>query len=163
MQRDAASRRRRQHERGGSNLSCSIIMEVRMEQTEGLGRQAEVWVDGHLLCVCDGVSAPDARAAPGVLEDVKFEYMGAEGFSWAEAVRGNPAKKRTLEPLGRWSYVGYGQVMSIMPVVIDFGLVVMEDANWTTDEKLVAKFVRIAIDRLEITRATDPDWPEGMR
>jgi len=137
-------------------------MEVRMEHTEGLGKQAEVWVDGHLLCVCDGVSSPDTRAAPGVLEDVKFEYMGAEGFSWAEAIRGNPARRRTLEPLGRWSYVGYGRVMSIMPVVIDFGLVVMEDANWTTDEKLVDRFVRVAIDRLEISRASRPDWPEGM-
>ena len=128
-------------------------MEVRMEHTEGLGKMAEVWVDGHLLYVCDGVSAAGRRVAAGVIEHVKFNYLTTEGFSWQQAVAGNPARKGQLDHIRKWSYAGYGRVRSIMPVVIDFGLLTMEDANWTNDEGLVGQFVRIPIDRLEIGRA----------
>jgi hypothetical protein len=128
-------------------------MEVRMEHTEGLGRLAEVWADGHLLAVCDGVSERGRRCPPGVLERVEFTYTTDEAFTWAQAGRGNPGKRRTLEPVCRWSYVGYGRVVSIMPVVIDFGLLVMEDAHWTTDERLVGAFVRVPIDRLDLRPA----------
>mgnify|MGYP001378586007 CR=1 FL=1 len=138
-------------------------MEVRMEWTDGLGRTAQVWVDGHLLTVCDGLSAPDRRCPPGVLEGVQFGYVTHEGFSWDQAARGNPAGRKRLDPGRGWAYTGYGQVVSVMPVTIDFGLLVMEDANWSTDERLVGRFVRVAIDRLEIRRAAAPDWPAEAR
>jgi len=131
-----------------------------METTEGLGREAEVWVDGHLLVVCDNVSAPGHRSPPGLLENVKFTYMTAEGFTWEQALRENPSKKQTLEHVRSWRYVGYGRVVQVMPVIVDFGLLTMEDANWSTDEQLVGKFVRIPIDRLEIAPAHEDDWPE---
>ena len=49
------------------------------------------------------------------------------------------------------------------PVVIDFGLIQMEDANWTNDEGLVGKFVCVPIDRLSLTRHEDDRWPEELR
>ena len=55
-----------------------------------------------------------------------------------------------------------GQVTAIMPVTIDFGLLQMEDANWTNDESLVGRHVMIAIDRLELVSADQPDWPEEI-
>ncbi len=138
-------------------------MEVRMEITQGLGRRAEVWLDDeHLLTVCDGVSESGRRCAPGLLSGVHLGYMTVEGFSWDVAVKGNLSRKKKLEPDRGWSYVGYGQVKQVMPVVIDFGLLTMSDANWTTDESLVGRFVRIEIDRLELLPANEPDWPEGL-
>ena len=137
-------------------------MEVRMEYTEGRGRKAEVWVDGNLLLVCDGFSPADDPCPPGVMKGVKFTYMSAEGFTWDRATGENRARKRRLEPLDGWSYAGYGQIVSVAPVVIDFGLLQMEDANWTTDEGLVGSYVRIPIDRLEIIVADEPDFPEDI-
>jgi len=134
-----------------------------MEDTSGLGREAEVWVDGTLLCVCDAVSPPGDRCPPGVLDDVKFTYMTAAGFTWAEAIRGNPGRKKRIDPVRRWAYVGYGRVVQVMPVVVDFGLLRMEDANWTSDDGLVGRFVRVQIDRLEISRAGPADWPADAR
>ncbi|MFW6133677.1 MAG: hypothetical protein ACOC8F_07240 [Planctomycetota bacterium] len=125
-------------------------MNVRMEHTEGLGRRAEVWVDGHLLVVCDNVSRPGAPATPGVLEGVKFSYVAAEGFSWSRAVEENPSRRKRLEPVRGWSYVGFGRVRDIMPVVIDFGLLRMTDATPAGDETLTGRYVRVEIDRLEI-------------
>ena len=137
------------------------MAEVRMETTAGLGRAAEVWVDGHLLTVCDGLSKPAERCLPGILQNVQFSYMTAEGFSWDAAGQENQSHRRLLEPLQGWSYTGYGRVVSIMPVTIDFGLLQMEDANWSSDDKLVGRFVKVTIDRLEIRRAHRPDWPAG--
>ena len=134
-------------------------MDVRMEYTGGLGKEAEVWVQGSLLCVCDGVSRPGKPCPPGQLEDVKFSYLTEGGFAWSQAVRGNPGERRRLEPVRRWAYVGFGRVVQVMPVLVDFGLLTMEDANWTNDKELVGKYVRIPIDRLEISRAHRPDWP----
>ena len=131
-----------------------------MEHTEGLGRTAEVWVDGHLLTVCDGVSTASTPCPPGLLAGVKFSYPPAGEFSWAQAAADNPGKKRQIEHLRNWSYAGYGQVLSIMPVVVDFGLIRMEDANWTNDESLLGRFVRIPIDRLEISHG-GTGYPNG--
>ena len=130
-----------------------------METTEGVGRPAEVWVDGNLLCVCDGVSGPARHCPPGMLDNVRFCYMTAEGFSWDQAIRGNVGRKKHLEHVRSWRYVGFGQVVQVMPVIVDFGLLKMEDANWSTNEELVGKFVKVSIDRLEIASAHAPDWP----
>jgi len=130
-----------------------------MESTGGLGREAEVWVDGQLLTVCDGISPAGRRLRPGPLEGVRLAYLTAEGFSWEQAAQGNRARKRALEPEHGWRYVGYGCVVEILPVLVDYGLLTMEDANWTTDERLVGRFVRVPIDRLEIVPAHEPDFP----
>jgi hypothetical protein len=129
-------------------------MEVRMEQTAGLGHLAEVWVDGHSLTVCDSVSTAIARCQPGVLENVTFRYVTDEGFAWSDAILGNPGRRTDLCPVRGWGYVGYGQIMQVMPVVVNFGLLTMEDANWSTDEKLVGRYVKVSIDRLDIVPAS---------
>jgi len=138
-------------------------MDVRMEHTDGLGRKAEVWVGGHLLKVCDGVSEAEKRCPPGAMDDVRFSYVTEAGFTWEEAIRGNPSRRRGLEPLRGWAYAGFGQIVQVMPVVIDFGLMRMEDANWSSDERLVGRYVRVPIDRLEISRANEADWPKDAR
>lgn len=133
-----------------------------MEHTEGLGRLAEVWVDGTLLSVCDGVSRADRPTGPGVMEGVRLQYVSQQGVSLARAAGENRGKKKYLDPVRQWTYVGYGQVVSIMPVVVDFGLLRMEDANWTTDESLLGQYVAVPIDRLEIAPSNEPDWPEEI-
>lgn len=140
-----------------------LPMEVRMERTDGLGRRAEVWVGGNLLEVCDGVSKPDKPCLPGVIEPVRFSYVTEMGHTWEQATRGNPSHRRKLEPIRGWTYSGFGRIVQVMPVLVDFGLLTMEDPNWSNDESLVGKFVKIAIDRLEISWAYSSDWPEGAR
>ena len=125
-------------------------MKVRMECTEGRGGVAEVWVDEALLVVCDGVSRANRRCGRGLREDVKFRYTTDESVSWDRAICDNPGRKVVLEPLEGWAYAGYGRVEQVMPVVIHFGLLKMEDPNWSTDENLIGQFVRVPIDKLEI-------------
>jgi len=127
-----------------------------MEFTRGLGKEAQVWVDGRLLTVCDGLSQANQPCPPGILHNVRFTYVTLEGFTWEQALRGNPARRKQLEPVRRWSYAGYGQVLSILPVMVDFGLLVMEDPHWTYEERMAGRYVRIPIDRLEISGVSPP-------
>lgn len=138
-------------------------MEIRLECTEGPARVAEAWVNGRLLIVMDEYSRPGEDVTAGVLTDARFTYLTEEGFSWDQAIAGNRAERRIIEHVRGWRYVGCGKVLQIMPVVIDFGLLQMEDANWSHDESLVGQFVRVQIDRLSITRALVEDWPEDTR
>ena len=126
------------------------MREVRMEHTEGLGKQAEVWVDGALLTVCDGISTADKPVPPGLVEDVRFRYNTDECVSWDRAIADNPSRRVALERVKKWSYTGFGRVEQVLPVIIHFGTLRMEDPNWSTDENLIGKFVRVGIDRLEI-------------
>jgi hypothetical protein len=138
-------------------------MKVRMEHTRGLGREAEVWVKGSLLTVCDGISAPNRRTPPGPLENVRLRYTNDEAYSWADAIRRNPQKRITLEPVRSWAYRGFGRVEQVMPVVIHFGLLRLEDPNWETAEDLVGKYVCVPIDKLELVPAKPTDYPEDAR
>jgi len=38
----------------------------------------------------------------------------------------------------------------------------MEDANWTTDERLVGQWVQVPIDRLDLSPAGESGWPGGL-
>jgi hypothetical protein len=138
-------------------------MEVRLESTAGLARQAEVWVDGTLLTVMDEYSLPGVNTPPGLLGDARFVYMTEEAFAWEAAALGNRSARQLLDPVRTWRYVGYGQIVQVMPVMIDFGLLTMEDPNWSTDERLVGRFVRVAVDRLSLIRFVAPDWPANAR
>ena len=137
-------------------------MEVRLESTQGLGKLAEVWVDEQLLGVCDNISLGDSRQRPGVLEGVQFRYVSDEPIQWADALAGNRARKKMLQHVRGWTYLGYGQVASIMPTIIDFGTLIMTDPNWTTDDSLVNKYVLVQIDRLELIPSSKSDWPPGL-
>ena len=121
-----------------------------MEHTAGYGQQAEVWVNGVLLTVCDGVSESHRKCPPGELEGVRFRYLSESPPSMVEMSAGNTKKQKAIEPQRDWSYVGYGRIVSIMPTEIDFGLLTMEDAHWTTDNTMVGEYVCVPIDRLEI-------------
>lgn len=137
-------------------------MDVRLENTRGLGKLAEAWLGEQLLAVCDSVSPAGGRQPPGVLEGAQFRYVADAPIDWPEALAGNRARKKQLNHVRGWSYIGYGQVVSIMPTIIDYGLLVMTDPNWTTDESIVNKYVRVQIDRLELIPSSRSDWPEGL-
>ncbi|MDP7286702.1 MAG: hypothetical protein QGH94_01780 [Phycisphaerae bacterium] len=138
-------------------------MEVRMEHTEGFARKAEVLLDNESLIVCDGVSTPEMRCGPGVIENVKFSYPSLEGFQWSQAIKDNPSNRVRLEHIRGWSYMGFGRVLSIMPVTIDYGMIQLEDPNWSDDEALAGKYVKVMIDRLDLNIDDGKQWPEELR
>ena len=144
-------------------MTPAADMEVRMEHTEGFARKADILLGEESLIVCDGVSTPEVRCSPGVIENVKFSYPSLEGFEWSRAVRDNPSNKVRLERISGWSYTGFGRVVSIMPVTIDFGMLELEDPNWSDDENLAGKYVKVSIDRLDLSVDDSRQWPEELK
>jgi hypothetical protein len=138
-------------------------MDIRLEHTDGHGLEAHIWLDGQLLRVCDKLSPPGGKTPPGLLEAVELTYFTGEGVSWERAGEENSGRRRELVPVRKWEYEGFGRVVGVAPVVIDFGCCRMEDPNWTTDRTLIGRYVRVPIDRLEIHTANRPDWPEEVR
>ncbi|MCP4375130.1 MAG: hypothetical protein GY794_02965 [bacterium] len=134
-----------------------------MEHTDGFARKAEVLLGDESLIVCDGISSPEVRCVPGLIENVRFSYPSLEGFQWFEAVRDNPSNKIRLEHVRGWSYVGFGRVVSIMPVTIDFGMLTLEDPNWSDDKDLAGKYVKVSIDRLDLSIDDGKQWPDELK
>jgi len=128
-------------------------MNVRMEHTKGRGAEADVWVDGALLTVCDGLSESGKPCRPGVIEDARFRYVTESPPPVEELLAGNPKHEKGLDPVRSWTYVGYGQIVDIMPTVIDFGVVRMECPQWLTDSGVIGQYVRVPVDRLELEAA----------
>ena len=134
-----------------------------MEHTEGFARKAEILLDNESLIVCDSVSTPELRCIPGVIENAKFSYPSLEGFEWPQAVRDNPSSRVSLDQVSGWSYTGFGRVMSIMPVVIDFGVLELESPNWCDDERLTGRYVKVSIDRLDLSIDDGMQWPDELK
>ena len=125
------------------------IMPVNVEliHTEGYGLEAEVVFGDTKLTVMDAFSVPDKMHAPGLLEDVGFCANEFSGPSWEEIFQGNPTKEKKLERLSGWSYFGYGEIVSINPTSVDFGIFTLEAGPRTNDARCIGEFVKVHIDR----------------
>ena len=124
-------------------------MRVEILSTEGHGLEAKIRVEGHVLVVMD-----DFSTIPNEVMDLdrpEFSYLNIEGSTWEEQFSGNPNKLKKLVSKGGWSYDGYGQIVSIRPVIADFGLLKLDIGDFTNDERCVGAWIHEAIERLELT------------
>ena len=75
------------------------------------------------------------------------------GQKWRDVFNKNLNSKKELIKTGKsWSYDGYGEIVSINPIMVDYGDFSLEHGNWTHDEKVVGQFVYIKISRLDILK-----------
>ena len=65
--------------------------------------------------------------------------------------QGNPDRKKELVQTGDWSYDGLGEIVSVSPVVVDFGDFSFEIGDFSNDEQCVGEFIHIIIDRLDLS------------
>jgi hypothetical protein len=72
-------------------------------------------------------------------------------LEWKTIFSENKAQKKTLESQNEFcSYLAYGKIISINPVVADFGDIKIEIGDWTHDDKIIGEFIYFKIDRLDI-------------
>ena len=124
-------------------------MEVEVLKTDGYGLLAEVRVGDQILGVMDDFSMIPAEYMRKT--EPEFSYLGLEEYSWEQRFSGNPHHDKKLVRTGDWSYDAYGQIVSIKPVVADFGLVTLEIGDFTNDERCIGEWIVEWIDRLELT------------
>ena len=72
-------------------------------------------------------------------------------LDWKVIFSENREYKKTLEATNQdWSYLAYGQILSINPVITDFGDLILEVGNWTNDERVIGEFIYWKIERLDV-------------
>jgi hypothetical protein len=81
---------------------------------------------------------------------IKFDCI-EYSLKWETIFYENKTQKQTLESQNEFcSYLAYGKIISINPVIVDFGDIKMEIGDWTHDDKVVGEFIYFKIDRLDI-------------
>ncbi len=125
---------------------------VEFLRTEGEYLLTEVRVDGQAL----GVMAEFSPLPPGEWERSHFEFSALtaddddDADGWEKTFGGNPERVKRLVRTGHWSYDGYGQIVSIQPVVVDFGVLSLELGDWTHDARCIGEYVFVPIARLNL-------------
>ena len=84
----------------------------------------------------------------------EFSILRVTDEPWDSMFRGNPERRKELVPRGHWSYDGDGEIISVQPVVVDFGEFRFEIGDFTTDERCIGEFIHVVVDRLELTFQT---------
>jgi len=86
-------------------------------------------------------------------EEANVEIYGLSEGSLEETLQGNPLKKKELVPKGDCSYDAFGEIVSVDPIVADFGNgIELEIGNWSKDTSLIGKYIFVYIARLDILR-----------
>lgn len=140
---------------GEAHLSSYItvrsvkMVRAKLISSDGPYLQARIEVDGVVFTVMDefGVCA---KTVPEVGEEFDYEFSAEllEDEEWERIFSGNPDGKVGLEPLGGWRYKAYGKVVGINPVVVDCGLLQIEDVVSSHDPALIGEKVAFTISRL---------------
>lgn len=130
----------------------SPMKEIGLIKTDGYGLLAEVIIGGQVLGVMDDFSMIQPELI--LNSEPEFSHLSLEGYTWEQMFSGNPDKKKMLVRTGDWSYEAYGQIISIKPVVADFGIIVLELGDFTNDERCIGEWIVEKIDRLDLTFRT---------
>ena len=126
-----------------------------MLRTEGPWLEADLQIGDMVLTVMDEF-ALSAYTSPSVGDEFEVE-LSAEvdhEVSLESLFAGNPEQLRKIERTKGWSYQAYGKVISINPVVVDCGILLVPDVFHTNDPRVIGEFVGFPISRLNAVRET---------
>ena len=120
-----------------------------MISTEGPWLEAVIEVDGHRFTIMDEFSL-DAETCPKAGEQIELEFstLLLEDEPWKAIFAANPSRRVGLDHLGGWRYRAFGRVISIEPVVVDCGLLRIEDVVHTHDSRVIGEYVAFTVSRL---------------
>ncbi|MEN6317986.1 MAG: hypothetical protein ABFD82_04420 [Syntrophaceae bacterium] len=85
----------------------------------------------------------------GEVAEVDFDYLEGN-ISWEERFSKNSKKEKSLTRTGNWSYDGLGIIISINPVISDFGDIKLDLGYFTHDPHVIGEHIYERIDRLNI-------------
>ena len=86
-----------------------------------------------------------------VNEEVHIELCSLDqGINWKAQIA--KEKEISLKYAGDWSYAGYGKVVSVHPVILDFGEFQIDSGDWSNDQALLGEIIFLKIDKLDIIK-----------
>lgn len=85
--------------------------------------------------------------------DVIFSHIDGP-TTWEDRFSKNYEKEKKLIAISKWSYEGYGEIISINPLKADFGDIILDLGEWSHDENIIGEFIYWKISRLDILPKT---------
>ncbi len=130
-------------------------MKLTVLSSEGPGLAAEVLYNGTILGVMDNFSPYDGvidyKKKNLILEEPEFSAVFDDDIEWDVIFSENKERKKALIRIAdTWQYQAYGQITSINPIVVDFGVIEIEVDLSGSDPRLVGEYVYFRIDRLSL-------------
>jgi hypothetical protein len=129
--------------------------------TDGYGLEARVRVDGTMLVVMDDFTCLPPESIDSECPEFGHLTTHEGSLSWEAMFSGNPNQEQKLQQLQGWTYDGFGVIKSIKPVVVDFGILQLAFDDITCDERCVGEWVKMRIDRLDLTFRTHSNEPDA--
>ncbi|GLR13732.1 hypothetical protein GCM10007907_25220 [Chitinimonas prasina] len=122
---------------------------ARFISSDGPYLEALIEVDGQVLCVMDDFS-PETGDLPPVGTPVAlcFDSYVSDDEDWDDVFTGNPDQRQGLVRLDGWRYRAYGRIVAIQPVLVDCGLLVVDEVIHTHDPQVIGAYVAFTIQRL---------------
>lgn len=114
--------------------------------TEGDWLKAEIEVDGFRLLVMDEFGGEILKSGQQV--EIELAAESNDDDTWDGIFKRNPDKKKCLQHLSGWSYAAFGKIISVSPVVCDCGIVEIEGAIDTHDERCIGEYIGFTVSRL---------------
>lgn len=72
-------------------------------------------------------------------------------LEWKVIFSENRKRKKNLEATNvKGAYLAYGQIISLNPIAVDFGDIILEVGSWTNDERVIGEFIYWKIERLDV-------------
>lgn len=124
---------------------------AKLLSSEGPYLEAVVEVHGQRLHVMDALDeGPGVAPQPGEVFDLVFgELLDDDDETWEQMFAANPEGRQCLVPWGGWRYRAYGRVVGVQPVVVDCGVLQVEDVVHSQDPALIGASLAFAIARLD--------------
>ncbi len=117
--------------------------------TQGPYLEALLEIDGVRYCVLDEFSVC-ADTAPKTGDTFEFRFCAelAGDESWDAQFSGNPDQRIGLQSLGGWAYRAFGKVLSVSPVIVECGVLQVEDVVCSNDPALIGEYLSFTLTRL---------------
>ena len=128
-------------------------MRATLIKTDGPWLEATVDTEFGTFFAMDCITC-DEHAVPAPNKEFEAELTATilSEPAWDEIFNSNPEKLIGLVQRTGWQYFGYGRIDSIRPTVTDCGILKVEGAISTNDERVIGSHVRVPIDRLELNK-----------
>jgi hypothetical protein len=95
----------------------------------------------------------DSDFIPGEICEVDIFHLSDPNVGWEVIFKENPEKVNALVKANNdWDYYGYGRIVSINPIIIDFGSISLDAGNWSQDDQIIGEYIYWKIDRLDISK-----------
>ena len=87
-------------------------------------------------------------------EEVDIEFSSLDyPVSWEAIFSENKEHDLVLKPATEnCAYYAYGKILSLSPIIADFGDIKLSIGDWTHDERVIGEYIYWKIDRLDIKR-----------